>query len=142
MNFKKALFIFALAAAVIMPLAAQDQPKSGRTQSEISYYSSTIYKILDSSNAYVVIYAKEHNKMGTVTVPKNWARNRPDTVRKLLVRKLPPKTSPYITIVKKNGEFLKVMLTIPTSKRDPLWGIANEKKVEDTSSLESIDIEI
>lgn len=141
MNFKKAIFIVALAASLIMPLAAQENV-GGHKQSEISYYSTTVYKILDSKDAYVVIYAKAHNKMGTVTIPKEWARNRPGTVRKLLVRKLPPNTTPFITIVKKSGDFLKVMLTIPTDHRDPLWGFASESKVEDVSGLESVDIEV
>ena len=141
MNFRKATFIFALAAALAMPIAAQEK-KGGHRQSEISYYSTPIYKILDSHNAYVVIYGKPHNKMGTVTIPKEWARNRPGEVKKLVVRKLPPNTTPYITIVKKSGDFLKVLLTVPTNHSDPLWGIANENKVDDVSGAESIELEI
>lgn len=141
MNFKKAIFIFALATALLMPIVAEENA-GGHKKSELSYYSTTVYKVLDSHSAYIVLYAKPHNKMGTVTIPKEWARNRPDTIRKLLVRKLPPNTTPYITIVKKNGEFLKVMLTVPTNHKDSLWGIANENKVDDVSGVESIDIEI
>lgn len=141
MNFKKAIFIFALAATLVMPIVAQEK-SSGHKKSEISYYSTPIYKILDSQNAYVVIYGKPHNKMGTVTIPKNWSRNRPGEVKKLVVRKLPPNTTAYITVVKKSGDFLKVLLTVPTNHNDPLWGIANEKKVEDVSGTESIELEI
>ena len=141
MNLRKATFIFALVVALAMPIVAQEN-SGGHRKSEISYYSTPIYKILDSQNAYIVIYGKPHNKMGTVTIPKNWSRNRPGEVKKLLVRKLPPNTTAYITVVKKSGDFLKVLLTVPTNHSDPIWGIANENKVEDVSGTESIELEL
>ena len=141
MKLKKIIFTLALAAVAFSPLFAQEK-KGGHRKSDISYYSAPIYKILDSSKAYVVIYGKAHNKMGTVTIPKDWARNRPGEVKKLTVRGLPTKLNPYITIVKRSGEFEKVLLTVPSNHNSNIWGRANETKVEDVSGLESIELEI
>lgn len=141
MELKKSILALALIAAAFSPFFAQEK-KGGRTKSELSYYSAPVYKILDSSNAYVVIYGKPHNKFGTVTIPKNWARNRPGEVKKLTVRDLPTKLNPYITVVKRSGDFEKVILTIPSNHNNHLWGRASETKVEDVSDLESIELEL
>lgn len=140
MSLRKTIIALVLAAAIIAPLSAQT--KGGHVKSELSYYSAPVYKVMDSAKAYTVIYGKAGHKMGTVTIPKEWAKNRPDTVKKLIVRNCPTKIAPYITIVKKSGDFLKVMLTVPTNHNDRIWGIANENKVEDTEGVESVDLEI
>lgn len=141
MKLKKSILTLALIAVAFSPLFAQEK-KGGHTKSEISYYSAPVYKILDSSGAYVVIYGKAHNKIGTVTIPKEWARNRPGEVKKLTVRSLPTKLNPYITVVKRSGDFEKVILTVPSNHNNHLWGRANETKVEDVSDLESIELEV
>ncbi len=138
---KKSIFALLICAALLAPLSAQKNA-GGHRKSDLSYYSAPVYKIMDSANAYVVIYGKAGAKMGTVTIPKEWAKNKPDTVKKLLVRNCPTKLNPYVTIVKKNGDFLKVMLTVPTNHNNRIWGIANENKVESTDGVESVDLEI
>ena len=129
-------------AALFLAGAHSEANAGGHKQSEISYYSAPVYKVMDSAKAYTVIYGKAGHKMGTVTIPKDWAKNKPDTVKRLLVRNCPPKITPYVTIVKKSGDFLKVMLTVPTNHNDRIWGIANENKVESTDGVESVDLEL
>lgn len=132
----------ALLAAFVLAGAVSEENAGGHVKSSISYYSAPVYKIMDSAKAYTVIYGKAGHKMGTVTIPKEWAKNKPDTVKRLLVRNCPPKITPYVTIVKKEGNFLKVMLTVPTNHNDRIWGIANENKVESTDGVESVDLEL
>ncbi len=141
MNIKKIIVAATLSALVLAGTFAETNA-GGHKKSEISYYSAPVYKVMDSAKAYTVIYGKAGHKMGTVTIPKDWAKNKPDTVKKLLVRNCPTKITPYVTIVKKSGEFLKVMLTVPTNHNDRIWGIANENKVESTDGVESVDLEL
>ncbi|MBQ4014948.1 MAG: hypothetical protein II610_06825 [Treponema sp.] len=141
MNIKKMIVAATLSALVLAGTFAETNA-GGHKKSEISYYSAPVYKVMDSAKAYTVIYGKAGHKMGTVTIPKDWAKNKPDTVKKLLVRNCPTKITPYVTIVKKSGEFLKVMLTVPTNHNDRIWGIANENKVESTDGVESVDLEL
>ena len=141
MNAKK-ICLAALLASFILAGAFAEENAGGHKKSEISYYSAPVYKVMDSAKAYTVIYGKAGHKMGTVTIPKDWAKNKPDTVKRLLVRNCPPKITPYVTIVKKSGEFLKVMLTVPTNHNDRIWGIANENKVDSIDGVESVDLEL
>lgn len=142
MNVKKIILAFALAVAVILPLTAESETPGGHVKADISYVMAPVYKVMDSSDAYVVIYGKPGNKMGTVTVPKAWAKYNKDVeVRKLVIRALPRKLNPYITVVNKNGDFLKVILTIPTDHNNAIWGRANNKNV-DAEGIESISLEI
>ena len=141
MNAKK-ICLAALLASLVLSGAFADATATGHKKSEISYYSAPVYKVMDSTKAYTVVYGKAGHKMGTVTIPKDWAKNKPDTVKKLLVRNCPPKITPYVTIVKKSGSFLKVMLTVPTNHNDRIWGIANENKVESTDGVESVELEL
>ena len=141
MNIKKMIVAATLSALVLAGTFAETNA-GGHKKSEISYYSAPVYKVMDSAKAYTVIYGKTGHKMGTVTIPKDWAKNKPDTVKKLLVRNCPTKITPYDTIVKKSGELLKVMLTVPTNHNDRIWGIANENKVESTDGVESVDLEL
>ena len=141
MNAKK-ICLAAILASVVLAGAFAAENVGGHKKSEISYYSAPVYKVMDSTKAYTVVYGKAGHKMGTVTIPKEWAKNKPDTVKKLLVRNCPPKITPYVTIVKKSGSFLKVMLTVPTNHNDRIWGIANENKVESTDGVESVELEL
>lgn len=141
MNIKKILAALGLSALVLAGAFCEENA-GGHKKSELSYYSAPVYKVMDSAKAYIVIYGKAGHNMGTVTIPKDWAKNKPDKVKRLLVRNCPTKINPYITIVKKSGDFLKVMLTVPTNHNDRIWGIANENKVESTDGVESVDLEL
>ncbi len=134
MNFKKGILFSAICLILALPCVAQESNKAN-----ITYQTAPIYKIFDSTDYYVVLYGKYGAKMGTVTIPKEWAKWQKDTPRKLSLRALPPKINPYITIVKKDNDFHKVILTIPLNKTDRLWGIMNENKV-DKSEKDSVEL--
>lgn len=135
MKFRKGILFIVLSVLLTLPALAQD------TKADISYMSAPVYKILDSKNHYVVMYGKYGAQIGTVTIPKKWAKWQKDTPRKLTIRELPRKMSPYITVVKKDNNFLKVMLTIPTDRNNRVWGIADSSKV-DQSEPDSIELEL
>ncbi|MBQ0002971.1 MAG: hypothetical protein KBT21_05495 [Treponema sp.] len=135
MKFRKGILFLILTGLLSLPVFAQD------TKADISYMSAPIYKILDSTNHYVVMYGKYGAQIGTVTIPKKWAKWQKDTPRKLTIRELPRKMSPYITVVKKDNNFLKVMLTVPTDHNNRIWGIADNSKV-DQSEPDSIELEL
>lgn len=139
MKLKKG-FLFVL-VCLMLALPAIAESKGGHTTADITYQTAPIYKILDSSDYYVVLYGKYGAKIGTVTVPKKWAKWQKDTPRKLSVRDLPPKMQPFITVVQKDGEFNKVILTVPVSKANKVWGMANNDKI-DTSEKDSISLEL
>lgn len=140
MNLKKGVLFSVFCVCAALSCFAQES-KSGHVKADITYQDAPIYKILDSKDAYVVLYGKYGSKIGTVTIPKKWAKWQKDTPRKLHIRDLPSRLSPYITVVKKNNEFHKVILTIPTSKTNSLWGIASATKV-DSSEPDSIELEL
>lgn len=135
MKFRKGILFIVFSALMALPALAQD------TKANISYMSAPIYKVLDSTNAYVVFYGKYGAEIGIVTIPKKWSKWQKDQPRKLVIREMPRKMSPYITVVKKDDKFLKVMLTIPTDHNNRVWGIADNKKV-DQSEPESIELEL
>ena len=48
-----------------------------------------------------------------------------------------------MTVVKKNGEFKQVILNVPLSKFDPVWGLADYKKEiegSDKDTLEELEL--
>lgn len=139
MNFKKGLLFTVLCA--VIAFSAMAESKGGHTKADISYTNVPVYKIFDSRDYYVVLYGKYGAKMGTVTIPKAWAKWQKDEPRKLTFRDLPAKIGPYMTIVKKDNEFLKVILTVPVNHNDRLWGVINENKV-DRSEKSTIEIEL
>lgn len=91
-------------------------------ESEMSYKNVTVYRVLDQKDAYIVMYAKGHREVGNVVVPKKWYKSSP---RKLAFRKLSTGMSPYMTVLYRNGEFEQVILTMPISRADSAWGVAD-----------------
>lgn len=139
-------FITALLVSFVIVLSsvAQENQNSkpiwdhGDNVSDITYQNVQIYKIYDSKDAYVVLYAKGGINVGQVTIPKSWAKTMP---RKLEFRNKPVKLSPYMTVIKQNGEFLKVWLTIPSNRLDSIWGVLpNGAQISDVDK-ESLEIE-
>lgn len=144
MNLKKGLIFITLCAVLSVAAFAQENSSgnnSGHTKAEISYQNAPIYKILDSKDTYVVLYGMYGANVGTVSIPKKWAKWNNNEPRKLTLRKVPSKIEPYITVVKKNGDFLKVILTIPMEKNNRVWGIASASKV-DNSEPSSIELKL
>lgn len=98
---------------------------------DLSYENVPILKILDSRDAYIVIYQKNKIGTGTTVIPKKWANGNPENPRKLKFRKIKHPKESFMTIVKKGGEFKRVILTVPMSKKNSMWGIVdNSVKIE------------
>lgn len=129
-------FLFSAAA---QESADKPEPSYKREfqESEMSYRNVTVYKVLDQKDAYIVMYAKGHREVGNVVVPKKWYKESP---RKLAFRKLSTGMSPYMTVLYRNGEFEQVILTMPVSRADPAWGVAdsNTQVNADINTLEIV----
>lgn len=138
MNLKKAFVVIASIALLSLPMFAQENV-GGKKQADISYVMAPVYKVMEASDAYIVIYQKFGAKVGSVTIPKDWVKYRPNEVRKCTIRPLPPKLNPYITVVNKDGDFEKVILTVPSSKKDSVWGRAANSKT-DLDGIEKIEL--
>lgn len=143
MNIKKGILLAAVSLLIAFPAFAEreDTRTGGHTTANITYQTAPVYKVLDSTNNYVVLYGKYGAKIGTVTIPKKWAKWQKDTPRKLQIRELPNRMNPFITVVQKDGEFLKVMLTIPTNRLNSVWGIASNDRA-DGEEPEKIELEL
>ena len=111
--------------------------------SDMTYQNIPILKILEARDAYVIIYQKNKVGSGTVVIPKKWANGTPDNPRKLKFRNAKNPNNSFITIIKKGGEFHRVILTIPMSKRNNMWGVieyGSEVKGADKDTLEDIEL--
>lgn len=123
---KKLLAITLFAVFCVLPVLAQQDEKytpiwdHGNNVSELSYQNVRIYKIFDQVDGYVIIYEKGAHGTGTVVVPKAWYKDRPV---KLQFRELPKGITPYLTLYKLNGEFYKVVLSVPDNRRESVWGV-------------------
>ena len=140
MSIKKGLLFTFICAMLALPMMAEEA-KGGHQKADITYQTAPIYKVLDSKDFYVVLYGKYGAKIGTVTIPKKWATWQKDTPRKLSLRQLPSKMGAFMTLVKKDNEFHKVILTVPLDHTNRLWGIINDTKV-DKSEKDSIELEL
>lgn len=140
MNIKKGLLFTFICAMLALPMMAEEA-NGGHQKADITYQTAPIYKVLDSKDFYVVLYGKYGAKIGTVTIPKKWATWQKDTPRKLSLRQLPSKMGAFMTLVKKDNEFHKVILTVPLDHTNRLWGIINDTKV-DKSEKDSIELEL
>lgn len=137
------IFVMCLTTAIFaVPTGANDTNESN--WSSLFYYDVPVLKILDSNDAFVVIYQKNRIGTGTTVIPKKWLLGNKDNPRKLKLRWVGPgKLGSLLTVIKKDGEFNRVILTIPKSKGDPAWGVVpSGTKVDgaDKDSLEELDL--
>ncbi|MBP5283669.1 MAG: hypothetical protein J6Y93_03275 [Treponema sp.] len=124
------LFSAVLFATVSFAAAADDaeQEKQQKeykyeyVESPMSYRQVNVYKILDQKDSYIVMHSKGHREVGNVAIPKKWYKENPARLR---FRALPKGMSSYMTVFYKDGKFDYVILTVPTSRMDPVWGIAD-----------------
>jgi len=141
MNIKRILTVLILTFIIALPAISQEESKKYDNESDLTYVMATIYKVLETTDSYVVIYRKNGAAVGSVTIPKKWERySSTEEVRKLQVRALPPRLDPYITVVTKNGEFYKVFLTLPVERSAKVWGRLKGKTDTDVDSIESIEL--
>ena len=132
----KKLFILSalLCVGVLFSATAKEKAdyKYDFQEAAISYHNVKIYKILDHKDAYIVMYAKGHRDVGTVTLPKKWYSSASRADAKLNLRSCPNTIDPYMTVISRDGSFERVILTVPTSKSNPMWGVADSSvKIED-----------
>lgn len=124
---KKLLAAVLLALCFTLPLLAQESEKTkpiwdhGDNVSELTINYVRIYKILDQKDAYVILYEKSSGyKAGRTVVPKKWYNERPC---KLEFSNLAKGLSPYMTVIRRNGTFEKVIICVPPSRRESVWGV-------------------
>lgn len=110
---------------------------------EISYVNVPILKILEGRDGYAVIYQKNRAGVGSVVIPKSWANGNPEKPRKLKFRAVNTALGSYMTIVKNKGEFQRVILSLPVSKQNSIWGLIDyRKKMEglEKDTLEDLEL--
>lgn len=138
---KKLFIVSALLLAVTaFSAVAQDSQKQEREykypfqEAGIYYKNVTVNKVLDHKDAYIVMHAKGHGSVGTVTIPKSWYSTNGNTSSKLSFRPLPKGMAPWMTVISKDGAFNHVILTMPVSRAHAAWGVADPgKQIEDTN---------
>lgn len=136
-----ALFASLSAAESYIPTTVE---KNEENWSSMTYENIPILKILDSKYGYIIIYQKHRIGTGTTYIPKNWAKGSPDSPRKLKIRNIKNPQESFMTVIKDDGEFKRVILSIPKSKSSNLWGVSeyNSQKFEemDKDTLEELDL--
>ena len=150
---KKILMILVLFSAVSTFLIAAENgdnnsnssnsyEKTEGKWSSLTYVNVPILKILEGKKAYFIIYQKSRIGVGNVVIPKNWARGSTDSPRKLKFRKVRSGYNSFMTVVKDDGEFKRVILSVPLNKSDSVWGVADYRKTmegEDKETLEELE---
>ncbi|MEE1212066.1 MAG: hypothetical protein UHO11_06185 [Treponema sp.] len=140
---KKLIAILFIAAAMLartfaVPVAYNES--SEENWSSISYRNVPILKILDSKDGYVVLYQKGKIGTGRTVIPKSWNRGNPENPRKLKVRFLPGgKLKSFMTVVKKDGEFHHVVLTVPENRNDSVWGVISYRQSVEGTDKETLE---
>lgn len=130
---KKLLFALVLAVGMVAVAVAQGTTTKaiwdhGDNVSAISYQTFVVSRVYVSNDAYTVLYEKDGYKIGKVSIPRNWEYQGVGTeahkTHKLFFRNKIRTIDNLMTIFYKNGEFFKVMLTLPRDKGDPVWAVA------------------
>ncbi len=134
---------FGIISAILLAItlctisAVEQEYKYEFKESKLSYHNVTVYKVLDHKQAYIVMYAKGHRDVGNITIPKKWYNEKP---AKLTFRALPKGMTPYMTVIKKEGSFDRVILTMPTDKANLAWGVADSSVTVNDADKDSFDI--
>lgn len=118
-------------------------PRTEGKWSDITYQTAPVLKVLEAKEYYVVIYQKKYAGTAVTVIPKEWNNFKKDNPRKLKFRNIKNPNDSFITVVKKGGEFQKVILSIPMKKNNNLWGVVTSDKHydgADKDTLEELDI--
>lgn len=144
---KKIILALLIAVTAVFSISAKSvayKETSEDNWSSISYTNVPILKILDSREAYVVIYQKNKIGVGQTVIPKKWTKGDPENPRKLKIRNLGTgKLKPFLTVVKKDGEFHHVILTVPANRQNSAWGVISYKNTvpdTDKETLEELEL--
>lgn len=139
---KSLLALLLVCGLTITGVFAQEQAEQTTEEygGELSYRNVVVYKVFDHRDVVVVVYAKHGKDMAQVMIPKSWTHENP---RKLTYRTCPPGINPYMTVLTKNGEFHKVILTLPHVKSpDSLWTVASPHlDIGDAASAETLELD-
>lgn len=145
---KKILMIFALVSVFAISAVAQENkesksssghPKTEGKWTEMTYVNIPVLKIFEGKDAYAIIYQKNKVGVGSTTIPKSWAMGTPDNPRKLKFRNVKTSVGAYMTVVKDEGEFKRVILSIPMNKSNSIWGVANTRKSMEGADKETLE---
>jgi hypothetical protein len=120
--------VFALFAVVLLcsiSVSAEEYQKDETKWASVSYVIVPVYKILEAKDGYLVVYEKNKAGAGSTVIPKKWANGNIENPRKLSFRSLSGTLQPFMTIITKDGIFLRVILSAPLSKNNAVWGIAD-----------------
>ena len=142
---KKSLCTFFAVLVFCIVSTAAEQPQRERDErkwSSLTYYDVPLYKILQTKDAYFVIYGKHKVGTGSTIIPKNWAKGNTETPRKLKFRSVKGSLQPFMTVVKKDGEFFRVILNVPPTTNVQFWGIGNANKITNVEkdTLEELEL--
>lgn len=135
------IFVFAALAAALFAVPVAYNETSEENWTDLSYDYIPVYKVLESPDAFVVIYQKGKYGVGQTTIPKKWAQGSKEAPAKLKVRNLGSGSlKPYLSVVKQGGEFKSVIMTMPASRSNSAWGIIGKGVSVDTDkdSLEQL----
>ena len=142
---KKIIMAAVLAACMVIPALAQSNSDSskpiwdhGDNVSSYNYYTTPVYSIMQTAEAFVVFYQKQDLSVDTVVIPKSWQVAGEN--KKLYFRNKAPGLDSYITVFYKEGQFHHVVLTANPDMRDPIWKIAPSTAKVDTDGIETLDI--
>ncbi|MCR5187591.1 MAG: hypothetical protein K6C97_01555 [Treponema sp.] len=145
---KKFLMIFALISVFTVSAIAQDNSESKKSSgpertegkwTDLSYVNVPVLKILEGVDAYAVIYQKNKVGVGSTVIPKAWAHGDPENPRKLKFRNVRTSIGAYMTVVKDDDGFKRVILSIPMNKSNSIWGVANTRKSMEGSDKETLE---
>ena len=137
------LFSLFTCSALFAENADLSHPKDESKWSDFTYVTAPVLKVLEAKEYYVIIYQKKYAGTATTVIPKSWTQFKKDTPRKLKFRNIKNPGDSFITVVKKGGEFYKVILSIPMKKNNNLWGVvSSDKHFEgaDKETLEELDL--
>ena len=132
---KKLFVVLTLAALCVSAVFA----KSEASKSKISYYNVPVLKVLDSRDAYVVIYQKNRIGTGSTVIPKQWSNPTQGDVVKLKIRPVRTMENSYMSVYKKDGEFYRVILNLPMNKQNPIWGVVPLGRNIDGSDKDTLE---
>lgn len=141
---KKSFILSAfILVGILFGAVAQENQREYRypfQESEVSYHNVIVYKVLDQKEAYIVLYAKGHRDVGTVTIPKKWYSSAVNSEAKLSFRSLPKGMTPYMTVISRNDSFERVIMTLPSSRADSVWGVADSSYQVDDADKDTLEI--
>ncbi len=142
---KKFLFLTSLFCLLTFSVFSQEQneelvfDKTEGKWTNLNYTNIPVLKILEGKEGYVVIYQKNKTGVGSTVIPKSWAKGNNEDPRKLKIRNAKGNNTSYMTIINDNTDFKRVILTIPMSKQNSIWGVVDYRKQMDGLDKENLE---